>query len=675
MAEPPVMRVFINNINSFSSGHIAEFLCEREAAARDHTDVQEVAALQVVGTVSERPHEDAPRALEVYFRPDREELLSKLMQCDAVIYNVSQETGQVEEAAWAVTALHGLMGSFSGPKMFILISTVMTWASSKPVDPDDPTLPFTDEIFWSRKAHPNFARHIDLEKRVAKMGKTNRELFSTYVVASGLQYGMGENLFHYFFKKAWLGQEPEVSVFGDGDNIVPTIHIRDLASVIQHVIHHRPRPYYLLAVDGSNNSMEEIIKAVASTLGSGKIHKRPIEEALLVQDLSATDIDYLLVSLRMEAVFIRKLFSISWHCESGLVENVDLVVEEYRQTRGLLPIRMCVLGPPAAGKSTVSKQICQHYKLHYITLRDAVSEAIAQLEDSVNLDPEADDSTMKDLLSSLKDSMKHNKDVSENQLKALKEKLMSNPCRNQGFVLDGFPNTYEQAKEVFSGAEEDDETPHKASFRRVVPEFVFTLDAPDNLLVDRVMNLPESVVQEHNYHPENFTKRLATYRKMNTLEETVLTFFTELDIPSWRLEITSSKEAYNQPLIQKILQTVGPPRSYSPSRQEVEEEERRKAEEMMKEEALAKAESERREAEEEEARRRASRLEKWSRCLKVVRRQKEEPLKAEALSYLKREVMPTLVQALSECCRVQPPDPVDFVAEYLIKNNPSDKPA
>ncbi|XP_078797236.1 adenylate kinase 7 isoform X2 [Oryzias latipes] len=686
MAEPPVMRVFINNINSFSSGHIAEFLCEREAAARDHTDVQEVAALQVVGTVSERPHEDAPRALEVYFvgehllnvkaaRPDREELLSKLMQCDAVIYNVSQETGQVEEAAWAVTALHGLMGSFSGPKMFILISTVMTWASSKPVDPDDPTLPFTDEIFWSRKAHPNFARHIDLEKRVAKMGKTNRELFSTYVVASGLQYGMGENLFHYFFKKAWLGQEPEVSVFGDGDNIVPTIHIRDLASVIQHVIHHRPRPYYLLAVDGSNNSMEEIIKAMASTLGSGKIHKRPIEEALLVQDLSATDIDYLLVSLRMEAVFIRKLFSISWHCESGLVENVDLVVEEYRQTRGLLPIRMCVLGPPAAGKSTVSKQICQHYKLHYITLRDAVSEAIAQLEDSVNLDPEADDSTMKDLLSSLKDSMKHNKDVSENQLKALKEKLMSNPCRNQGFVLDGFPNTYEQAKEVFSGAEEDDETPHKASFRRVVPEFVFTLDAPDNLLVDRVMNLPESVVQEHNYHPENFTKRLATYRKMNTLEETVLTFFTELDIPSWRLEITSSKEAYNQPLIQKILQTVGPPRSYSPSRQEVEEEERRKAEEMMKEEALAKAESERREAEEEEARRRASRLEKWSRCLKVVRRQKEEPLKAEALSYLKREVMPTLVQALSECCRVQPPDPVDFVAEYLIKNNPSDKPA
>lgn len=28
----------------------------------------------------------------------------------------------------------------------------------------------------------------------------DRQLFSTYVVAAGLQYGMGEQIFHYFFK-------------------------------------------------------------------------------------------------------------------------------------------------------------------------------------------------------------------------------------------------------------------------------------------------------------------------------------------------------------------------------------------------------------------------------------------------------------------------------------------
>lgn len=42
--------------------------------------------------------------------------------------------------------------------------------------------------------------------------------------------------------------------------------------------------------------------------------------------------------------------------------------------------------------------------------------------------------------------------LDEQQLvKVLKDKLTSNPCRNQGFVLDSFPKTYEQAKELFSG--------------------------------------------------------------------------------------------------------------------------------------------------------------------------------------------------------------------------------
>lgn len=42
-------------------------------------------------------------------------------------------------------------------------------------------------------------------------------------------------------------------------------------------------------------------------------------------------------------------------------------------------------------------------------------------------------------------------DLLDEQLlvKVIKDKLMSKPCRNQGFVLDGFPETYTQAKELF----------------------------------------------------------------------------------------------------------------------------------------------------------------------------------------------------------------------------------
>ena len=32
----------------------------------------------------------------------------------------------------------------------------------------------------------------------------------------------------------------------------------------------------------------------------------------------------------------------------------------------------------------------------------------------------------------------------------VKEKLKSMPCQNQGFVLDGFPKTYEEAQMLFA---------------------------------------------------------------------------------------------------------------------------------------------------------------------------------------------------------------------------------
>jgi len=51
----------------------------------------------------------------------------------------------------------------------------------------------------------------------------------TYVVATGLTYGMEENVFHYMFKAAWQNA-PEVQVFGKGTNFLPTIHVLDLAA-------------------------------------------------------------------------------------------------------------------------------------------------------------------------------------------------------------------------------------------------------------------------------------------------------------------------------------------------------------------------------------------------------------------------------------------------------------
>lgn len=42
------------------------------------------------------------------------------------------------------------------------------------------------------------------------------------------------------------------------------------------------------------------------------------------------------------------------------------------------------------------------------------------------------------------------------------------------------------------------------------------------------------------------------------------------------------------------------------------------------------------------------------------------PLRA----YLDKTVVPLLMQALTECAKERPKEPIEFVANYLLENNP-----
>lgn len=64
----------------------------------------------------------------------------------------------------------------------------------------------------------------------------------------------------------------------------------------------------------------------------------------------------------------------------------------------------------------------------------------------------------------------------------------------------------------------------------VCVEFVFTLDATDEFLKERVLNLPESAVHGTSYAFNRFLPRLAAFRKDFSEDETVLNYFDELEI-------------------------------------------------------------------------------------------------------------------------------------------------
>lgn len=118
---------------------------------------------------------------------------------------------------------------YRGVRHFVLISTVITWAMTKPLDPEDPDLPFTESDYRKRKPHPNFKEHIKCEREVATVPKRANlsDKLKTLVVGSGMTYGDEEGPLHWLFKMAWLNAD-YLPILGRGDNKIPLLHVQDL---------------------------------------------------------------------------------------------------------------------------------------------------------------------------------------------------------------------------------------------------------------------------------------------------------------------------------------------------------------------------------------------------------------------------------------------------------------
>jgi len=57
-----------------------------------------------------------------------------------------------------------------------------------------------------------------------------------------------------------------------------------------------------------------------------------------------------------------------------------------------------------------------------------------------------------ELLETIRETKEQNNGRLDDELviKFFREKLLSKPCQNQGFIIDGFPKTLEQAKDLFA---------------------------------------------------------------------------------------------------------------------------------------------------------------------------------------------------------------------------------
>jgi adenylate kinase len=161
-------------------------------------------------------------------------------------------------------------------------------------------------------------------------------------------------------------------------------------------------------------------------------------------------------------------------------------------------VKVLFHGPPLSGKTFFGQLIAKEYKIHYVQADQVVADAITNLEKIVNRPPKEDElgdddnkEAAKEVLEEYKLALAKNNNAQpvEFIVKFLKEKLNSMPCRNQGFVLDGFPNNLEETVQIFQGAGEEDgkDEASSAADKGIIPEFIVHLECSDEFLKNRAM--------------------------------------------------------------------------------------------------------------------------------------------------------------------------------------------
>lgn len=183
-------------------------------------------------------------------------------------------------------------------------------------------VPLTDDEYTIREPHPHFTRHLECEQHVLRHADDLPNLRAV-VLSSGVQYGDGEGLFEYMFRRAWMPQAAAVGipVFGDGLNTIPTIHIADCCRMLEGLIiqatntpvdatqYTANTPTALtytplaIACDAGSETLREIAQAISLAFtsdGVDMVYVLDPSEAYLFDELDQLEIDTLMANVNME---------------------------------------------------------------------------------------------------------------------------------------------------------------------------------------------------------------------------------------------------------------------------------------------------------------------------------------------------------------------------------------
>ncbi|CAH0551263.1 unnamed protein product [Brassicogethes aeneus] len=504
-------RVFMNCVDSFNSRYIAAVNqiygasriigmdeAQGEEEANQNMEVIPQNKYEVIGTMQFGFHKPTEDILFTLSDEDEEKFHVELLKCGYIIYDITQNPDEIKKAINTLNFLEAEIEKIKeiGPKtfsrleeerIFILISTVMTWGKTKPLNPRDPTLAYTESKYKKRKAHPNYEDHIACEREVVLRGRKDKDHLKTYVVCSGIVYGEEELDLTPIFKLAWLN-ESYLPCFYPGTNSVPLIHVGDLARVLHKLMDINPgTPQYILAVEPSPTSLKKILVALSKALGSGRTKNVSQAEAFLYNEFNQRFFDLCTLDIRMEPEFVSDALQVDWQTELNIAQNMKRIAEQFVIKRHLISKKIILHGPPASGKTRLAKMLAEKYGLHYISIATMIEDIVENLRNNIedeqlrleearerakekeilekdDEDEEIDEEEMEEedvggnieeweeQIREIRVVFKESPDQKipdEMVIRLLRSYLLQNKCQYQGYVIDGYPKTYQQAERVW----------------------------------------------------------------------------------------------------------------------------------------------------------------------------------------------------------------------------------
>jgi len=613
------------------------------AVAKAFAAVEAEEGWEVTGTL--RAGQSKPKWVSHVAETSEQKLSEAIARSSVIVLDLVSEPALSEQVLQLLAT-----SSSEEEKVVIGVSTIMTWArTSLPVEEEEADKGLTEDEYKRRRPHVNFSDQHTLEKLLVR---SKTDITRTAVICAGLLYGGAEDLFHPLFKKAWQNESlPLLSLSGEGGNILPTIHIEDLCSVILKVADGEGPPYIVAVDQAEGQTLKQVTEAIAKQLGNGQVTQPSKEEI----ELDA-DVDYFNLNLKITPVSVDAM-GIEWVSQSGFAKNAAKVVAEFRKARGLEPLKLLMLGPLAgiggSLEGEVAAAIAKEYKVAHLTAAYLIAEATSE------------QSELSDKVRAAKAADKANTGVLPDELMAqlLRRKLNSAVCTNQGWVLDGYPQTLPQLKliapekaddeeeEAAAEEEEGEEAPKPPA--DLTPESVLVVNLTADRIKARVQAMSQQQVEATGMTAEQLTKRMTAYAATSAPEGPHNPLLHKAMKELESLELDTDADPLETMLARARLY-LGKPRNYGPTEAEVLAKAERLAAVAAEEGAKAK-QLEDAQLQEEMAAREVMRAADGVRIADRVQHEKAllEARSAPLRAYLMSEVIPTLTEGLIEVTKVR----------------------